>query len=241
MRPKTSTALAALVFGFALCTQAIAADQVYVFEEAPSLDELRAIFIPDSGPGQARKIEILRDGAVTPPSAVAPVSAPAAAPPPALASTPHPAPAAAPQATTGQADHSASATAMPKHAPVKAAALPVPPKGDAVAFRIDFAFASDVVPPSYRPHLDRIVDLMRQEPKLALTIEGHTDAYGSAEYNLELSRRRAVSVMRYLVGHGVDSSRLVAIGKGKTAPLSDNPFDSRNRRVQFVSTGQSGT
>ena len=43
MRPTTCTALAALVLGFALCAQAVAQDQVRVFEEAPSLDQLRAI------------------------------------------------------------------------------------------------------------------------------------------------------------------------------------------------------
>jgi outer membrane protein OmpA-like peptidoglycan-associated protein len=127
---------------------------------------------------------------------------------------------------------------------VKPVALPRPakPEAAAVAFRINFATASDVIPSGYLPHLDRIVDLLRQEPGLALTIEGHTDAYGSAEYNLELSRHRAVAVMRYFVGHGVDASRLVAVGKGKTSPLIDNPFDARNRRVQFVNAGQqSGT
>ena len=99
-----------------------------------------------------------------------------------------------------------------------------------------------MIPSGYLPHLDSIVDLLRQEPSLTLTIEGHTDAYGSAEYNLELSRHRAVAVMRYLVGHGIDASRLVAVGKGKTSPMTANPFDSRNRRVQFGNAEpQSGT
>jgi OmpA-OmpF porin, OOP family len=232
MRTTTCTALAALVLGFALCAQAVAQDQVRVFEEAPSLDQLRAILVPDSGPGKSRKIEIPRPNATAVPNAV--VAAPAdAAVPQTLrsdyAETAMPPPAAA---------------VMPTASAVKPVALPRPPKPEAaaVAFRINFATASDVIPSSYLPHLDRMVDLLRQEPGLALTIEGHTDAYGSAEYNLELSRHRAVAVMRYFVGHGVDASRLVAVGKGKTSPLIDNPFDARNRRVQFVNAGQqSGT
>lgn len=233
MRPTTSTALAVLILAFALQTQAIAQDQVRVFDEAPSLDELRAILIPDSGPGMARRIEIPRQDATAMPSVSAPLPTLAAAPQPALVQT-------------GRADHAetvGTAAAMPKHTALKQAALPKSsgPETNAVAFRINFATASDAIPSSYQPHLDRIVDLLKQEPKLALTIEGHTDAYGSPEYNLELSRRRAVSVMRYLVAHGADGSRLVAVGKGKTAPLIDNPFDGRNRRVQFVSAGQSGT
>jgi OmpA-OmpF porin, OOP family len=232
MRPTTRTALAALVLGFALCAQAVAQDRVRVFEEAPSLDELRAILVPDSGPGKSRKIEIPRPDAATVPNAV--VAAPAGA--------------AVPQTLRSDYAETAmpqpAAAVMPTASAVKPVALPKPPKPEAaaVAFRINFATASDVIPSSYLPHLDRIVDLLRQEPGLALTIEGHTDAYGSAEYNLELSRHRAVAVMRYFVGHGVDASRLVAVGKGKTSPLIDNPFDARNRRVQFVNAGQqSGT
>jgi OmpA-OmpF porin, OOP family len=234
MRPTTSTALAALVLGFALCTQATAQDQVHVFEEAPSLDQLRAILIPDSGPGMSRKIEMPRPDAIAAPSSAAPAPALAAAPQPALAQA----------GAADRADTSAHAVAaMPKNHVMKPAALPMTarPEVAAVAFHINFAPASDAIPSTYRPHLDRIVDLLQQEPSLALTIEGHTDAYGSADYNLELSRRRAVAVMRYLVGRGVEGSRLVAVGKGKTSPLTDNPFDGRNRRVQFVSMGQSGT
>jgi OOP family OmpA-OmpF porin len=209
---------------------------VRVFEEAPSIDELRAILVPDSGPGKSRKIELPRADGTTAPSAAAPAPM-VAAPQPALVQS-------------GKADSGETAlptvatAAMPKAPALKPAAFPRPPRPEAaaVAFRINFASASDVVPPSYLSHLDSIVGLLRQEPTLTLTIEGHTDAYGSAEYNLELSRHRAVAVMRYLVEHGIDASRLVAVGKGKTSPMTANPFDGSNRRVQFVNAEhQSGT
>jgi OOP family OmpA-OmpF porin len=236
MHPMTGTALAALVLGFALCAPALAQEQVRVFEEAPSIDELRAILVPDSGPGKSRKIELPRADGTTAPSAAAPAPM-VAAPQPALVQS-------------GKADSGETAlptvvtAAMPKAPALKPAAFPRPPRPEAaaVAFRINFASASDVVPPSYLSHLDSIVGLLRQEPTLTLTIEGHTDAYGSAEYNLELSRHRAVAVMRYLVEHGIDASRLVAVGKGKTSPMTANPFDGSNRRVQFVNAEhQSGT
>jgi OOP family OmpA-OmpF porin len=228
MRPTTCSALAALIFGFAFCAQGIAQEQVRVFEEAPSIEELRAILVPDSGPGMSRKIEIPRADATGPSAA-------------ALAPSGTAAPQLAP-VQSGSSDYGQAATpvvaavAVPRAPALKPAALPRLPRPEpgAVAFRINFASASDVIPPGYLPHLDGIADLLRQEPSLMLTIEGHTDAYGSAEYNLELSRRRAVSVMRYLVGHGIDASRLVAVGKGKTSPMTANPFDGRNRRVQFV-------
>ena len=75
VRPMTSTALAALILGISLWTPAIAQDQVRVFDEAPSLEELRAILIPDSGPGQARKIEIPRRDLMTAPATTTKASA----------------------------------------------------------------------------------------------------------------------------------------------------------------------
>lgn len=238
MRLATSILLAAFGYGLSLTAPALAEDQIHVFDEPPPLEELRAILVPDQGPGMSRKIEI------PPPQALA--QAPAqttTAPAIAAAPAPTPKPAPAQMAKSGNAEPAATASvAAPKHSGIKRASLSVPaPQGNAVAFHINFTFDSDVLPAAYQPHLDRIVDLMKAEPRLALTIEGHTDAYGSDAYNVELSRRRAVSVMRYLVERGVEESRLVAVGKGKSSPLTQNPFDPSNRRVQFVSTGQSGT
>jgi outer membrane protein OmpA-like peptidoglycan-associated protein len=76
---------------------------------------------------------------------------------------------------------------------------------------------------------------MQQEPALSLLIEGHTDALGSDRYNLELSERRAIAVARYLVvHHGIAPERLQVAGKGKSEPLLSDPYDPRNRRVQFI-------
>jgi outer membrane protein OmpA-like peptidoglycan-associated protein len=71
-------------------------------------------------------------------------------------------------------------------------------------------------------------------------LEGHTDSTGTATHNMELSRSRAESVRKYLVGTlGVPASRLAASGKGQTEPLDPaNPRDPANRRVQVVNLGQ---
>ena len=66
-------------------------------------------------------------------------------------------------------------------------------------------------------------------------IEGHTDSTGRAAANQQLSERRADEVVRYLVTHGVERTRLEAVGKGQTEPLiADNPRDPRNRRVRVA-------
>jgi len=112
-----------------------------------------------------------------------------------------------------------------------------PAAASSVAFRINFELNSAVVPPAYLPFVDRVGELLRQEPRVKLLIEGHTDATGSDGYNLRLSRLRAMAVAEYLVKRrDIDPERLRVAGKGRSEPLTDDPYDPRNRRVQFVRT-----
>jgi outer membrane protein OmpA-like peptidoglycan-associated protein len=70
-----------------------------------------------------------------------------------------------------------------------------------------------------------------------LRVEGHTDDRGKNAYNLELSKRRAASVMRYLLERGIADDRLTSEGYGETRPIADNKTAagrSQNRRVEFV-------
>lgn len=72
-------------------------------------------------------------------------------------------------------------------------------------------------------------------------VEGHTDDRGKPEYNLELSKRRAASVMQYLIDHGISADRLDSDGFGLTKPIADNKTEAgrgHNRRVEFVVTEQ---
>jgi OOP family OmpA-OmpF porin len=82
--------------------------------------------------------------------------------------------------------------------------------------------------------LDPFAAALRQHHRLRIEVQGHTDAVGSAPYNLRLSQARAEAVRDYLVGHGVPAAELTARGYGKTEPIADNATAegrARNRRV----------
>jgi outer membrane protein OmpA-like peptidoglycan-associated protein len=108
------------------------------------------------------------------------------------------------------------------------------PEAGVVGFRINFAFDSAALPVSGRGFVDRIAELMKDTPDLRLRVEGHTDSTGTPDYNLELSKRRALAVAEYLVDHGIAADRFVLVGKGMSEPLTEDAADPRNRRVQFV-------
>ena len=76
-----------------------------------------------------------------------------------------------------------------------------------------------------------------------LEISGHTDSDGNREYNVELSRKRADSVKKYLVDKGVDGQRLSTRGAGPDEPISDNTTKkgkALNRRIEFKLTSGEG-
>jgi outer membrane protein OmpA-like peptidoglycan-associated protein len=101
---------------------------------------------------------------------------------------------------------------------------------------VPFAFDSADILPSAKPQLDAIAAGIRMLPATQrVRIEGHTDAVGTELYNESLSQRRAQSVRRYLVTmHGIEASRLEAVGLGETSPLPGRaPMAGENRRVQF--------
>jgi OOP family OmpA-OmpF porin len=105
--------------------------------------------------------------------------------------------------------------------------------------QIHFEFNKAKIRPESFPILDAIVDVLRDHPKITLEIQGHTDNVGSAGYNKKLSQARAESVRTYLGQHGIDTSRLAAVGYGMAQPIVPNNSESNralNRRVQFIRT-----
>ncbi len=75
------------------------------------------------------------------------------------------------------------------------------------------------------------------QKKIFILLAGHTDATGSDEHNLELSRRRAQSVAGYLATQNVDSARVATEGYGKSQPIADNDTvegRAQNRRVEVA-------
>jgi outer membrane protein OmpA-like peptidoglycan-associated protein len=80
-------------------------------------------------------------------------------------------------------------------------------------------------------------NMKRDVPDAQLTILGHTDAVGSDAYNIDLSRRRAASVMQLLIDDGVHPEQLSTVAVGETQPIAPNYTEdgrSLNRRVEFM-------
>ena|SRR6187431_18288 len=103
--------------------------------------------------------------------------------------------------------------------------------------QIHFETNKDKIRPESYPVLDAVADVLGKNPKITLEVQGHTDNKGAPAYNKDLSNRRARSVMKYLIAHGVSDARLTALGYGLERPLVDNgsaPNRALNRRVQFV-------
>jgi large repetitive protein len=110
--------------------------------------------------------------------------------------------------------------------------------------RVYFEFDSDVIQPRSFPLLQQVASALNAATHINLVrVEGHTDDVGAAEYNEELSRRRAASVRRYLVDTGaVDEMRLESVGYGESRPITENATDegrATNRRVEMVIVEQS--
>ena len=89
--------------------------------------------------------------------------------------------------------------------------------------------------------LDQAVQILLQYPDVRIEIAGHTDNQGKPDHNMQLSKDRAESVKSYLVGMGVDETRIETVGFGPDKPIDSNETkDGRanNRRIEFrVLTG----
>lgn len=142
-------------------------------------------------------------------------------------------PAARPMAATQAATGTPMPETTPQPAPQPAAEAPT-----TIGFRIPFALNSAELLPEGRPFLDQLGQVMQSEPNLSLAVEGHTDARGTDAYNMTLSQKRAKAVQGYLsqVWH-IPAQRLNVVGKGKSEPLTADPLDAENRRVQFRPLG----
>ncbi|MDO9146969.1 OmpA family protein [Hydrogenophaga sp.] len=99
-----------------------------------------------------------------------------------------------------------------------------------------FRFDEYVVTPEYIPVLERVARMIKDKPGMNVSLEGHTDAAGSTEYNLALGQRRAEAVRQGLDRLGVsqDQAEAVSFGEEKPAlPGRSEEIDARNRRAEI--------
>jgi outer membrane protein OmpA-like peptidoglycan-associated protein len=111
--------------------------------------------------------------------------------------------------------------------------------GILVTFASDVLFQtnSSYLSAEAKKELDKFVEMLKDDKVSKLLINGHTDATGTAEYNLGLSEKRAVSVKNYLVTKGISSQRITTQGYGITKPIApNNTVEGRgkNRRVEII-------
>ena len=108
---------------------------------------------------------------------------------------------------------------------------------DDVFFDLDKSTVRD----DARPALQKNADWLKKWGSVQVTLEGHCDSRGSAEYNLGLGNRRATAIQSYLASLGVPAGRVTVVSKGKEQPFCSDESEScwsQNRRGHFVITGK---
>ena len=84
--------------------------------------------------------------------------------------------------------------------------------------------------------LNKMVDFLNKNKTIKIEISGHTDDVGSDTENMELSRKRALSVQQYLHKSGVSADRISSMGYGETKPVAANDSETNrqmNRRIEW--------
>ncbi|MEC9342757.1 MAG: OmpA family protein [Pseudomonadota bacterium] len=103
---------------------------------------------------------------------------------------------------------------------------------------IEFDFDSDRIRPESEPDVTELGKALTSEAlsSYRIVLNGHTDAKGSADYNQDLSERRAASVRNFLIERfGIDGQRLIAVGFGEEKPKNaGDPESAENRRVEVI-------
>ena len=101
---------------------------------------------------------------------------------------------------------------------------------------IYFDTGKDTIKDKSKVALDQAFDVLNKYGALRVRISGHTDNVGKKEKNLDLSRRRAESVKKYLVDKGITDARIETEGFGPDKPIESNDTKAgraKNRRIEF--------
>jgi outer membrane protein OmpA-like peptidoglycan-associated protein len=112
--------------------------------------------------------------------------------------------------------------------------------GESVQLRnVFFVQSKSLLKPESYPELDRLVEIMRENPTMEIELEGHTDNLGNAQANLMLSEQRVLAVKEYLVKKGINGARITGKGFGGSRPVAPSDSEANrqmNRRVEFKVT-----
>ncbi len=136
-------------------------------------------------------------------------------------------------------DAEARRRAAEEQARAAAAAEALERARSALTAPIHFEYDQSLIRDDDKSVLDQKVAFLRSNPDLRLRIEGNADERGSEEYNLALGMRRADAAKQYIVGFGIDASRLGTMSNGEDKPVDpghDESAWSKNRRDDFVIT-----
>lgn len=104
-----------------------------------------------------------------------------------------------------------------------------------------FDFNSASLSQDTKDALNNNATFMKSNATVKVQVEGHCDERGGVQFNLALGEKRAKGVREYLIGQGVEASRITTISLGKEKPVSfghDEESWSKNRRANFVVTGK---
>jgi len=101
---------------------------------------------------------------------------------------------------------------------------------------VHFDFDKYAIRPAGKKILDEDIALLKRDPSLDISIEGHCDIVGGDAYNQRLSQKRADAVYAYFLGNGISADRMQTVGFGRSRPLvpNDTPDNrAKNRRVEI--------
>lgn len=110
-------------------------------------------------------------------------------------------------------------------------------KNGYIALYINFETGKSVIKKESESIVNEIVSLLKSNPDLKVSIEGHTDDVGKPEANMKLSNDRASAVVNAVISGGIDKARLSSKGWGQTMPVDSNKTEegrAKNRRVEIV-------
>lgn len=111
------------------------------------------------------------------------------------------------------------------------------PEGQTIRLNtLNFETGKATITPKSYPELDEVIAMMKDNTKMVIQLEGHTDVSGDAKGNMELSQQRVTAVQKYLVSKGISKDRVKTAAFGGTKPISTlrtPEAQNLNRRVEM--------